>query len=125
MDVRMSRFMLKSKIHRARITAADLNYEGSLSLDPELMLAADMLPFEQVSVVNINTGTRFETYAIAGEAGEVKLNGAAARLGQPGDLVIVMSYQTMSDAEARAWRPLIVHVDANNHRIALAGSLAV
>jgi len=125
MDVRMSRFMLKSKIHRARITAADLNYEGSLSLDPELMLAADVLPFEQVSVVNINTGARFETYAIPGEAGEVKLNGAAARLGQPGDLVIVMTYQTMSDAEARVWRPLIVHVDANNHRIALAGSVAV
>jgi aspartate 1-decarboxylase len=125
MDVRMSRFMLKSKIHRARITAADLNYEGSLSLDPELMVAADVLPFEQVSVVNINTGARFETYAIPGEAGEVKLNGAAARLGQPGDLVIVMSYQTMTDAEAHGWQPLIVHVDANNHRIALAGSVAV
>ena len=73
-----------------------------------------MLPFEQVSVVNINTGARFETYAIGGEAGEVKLNGAAARLGQPGDLVIVMSFQTMSDAEARAWRPRVVHVDAHN-----------
>ena len=106
--------MLKSKIHRARITASDLNYEGSLSLDRELMQAADVLPFEQVSVVNINTGARFETYAIGGETGQVKLNGAAARLGQPGDLVIVMSFQTMSDAEARGWRPSIVHVDANN-----------
>jgi aspartate 1-decarboxylase len=122
MDVRMSRFMLKSKIHRARITAADLNYEGSLSLDPELMVAADVLPFEQVSVVNINTGARFETYAIPGEAGEVKLNGAAARLGQPGDLVIVMSYQTMTDADARAWRPRIVHVDADNR---IAGAVPV
>jgi aspartate 1-decarboxylase len=122
MDVRMSRFMLKSKIHRARITAADLNYEGSLSLDPELMLAADVLPFEQVAVVNINTGGRFETYAIEGEAGEVKLNGAAARLGQPGDLVIVMSYQTMTDADARAWHPRIVHVDADNR---IAGAVPV
>jgi aspartate 1-decarboxylase len=122
MDVRMSRFMLKSKIHRARITAADLNYEGSLSLDPELMLAADVLPFEQVAVVNINTGGRFETYAIEGEAGEVKLNGAAARLGQPGDLVIVMSYQTMTEADARAWHPRIVHVDADNR---IAGAVPV
>jgi aspartate 1-decarboxylase len=122
MDVRMSRFMLKSKIHRARITAADLNYEGSLSLDPELMLAADVLPFEQVAVVNINTGGRFETYAIEGETGEVKLNGAAARLGQPGDLVIVMSYQTMTDADARAWHPRIVHVDADNR---IAGAVPV
>jgi aspartate 1-decarboxylase len=122
MDVRMSRFMLKSKIHRARITAADLNYEGSLSLDPELMLAADVLPFEQVAVVNINTGGRFETYAIEGEAGEVKLNGAAARLGQPGDLVNVMTDQTMTDAEARAWRPRIVQVDAGNR---ISGGVAV
>jgi aspartate 1-decarboxylase len=122
MDARMSRFMLKSKIHRARITAADLNYEGSLSLDPELMRAADVLPFEQVAVVNINTGGRFETYAIEGEAGEVKLNGAAARLGQPGDLVIVMTYQTMTDAEARAWRPRIVQVDAGNR---ISGGVAV
>jgi aspartate 1-decarboxylase len=122
MDARMSRFMLKSKIHRARITAADLDYEGSLSLDPELMLAADVLPFEQVAVVNINTGGRFETYAIEGEAGEVKLNGAAARLGQPGDLVIVMSYQTMTDADARAWHPRIVHVDADNR---IAGAVPV
>lgn len=110
----MHRQMLKSKLHRLHVTGADLDYEGSLSLDPDLMRAADILPFEQVAVVNINNGARFETYAIEGERGEVRLNGAAARLGQRNDLVIVMTYCSVPDAEAAAWRPLVVHVDAEN-----------
>lgn len=110
----MYRLMLKSKLHRVRVTAADLDYEGSLSIDPELMSAAGILAFEQVAVANVSTGARFETYAIEGTAGEIKLNGAAARLGTRGDLLIVMTYAQATEEEARGWRPLVVHVDEHN-----------
>ncbi len=110
------RTMLKSKIHRARVTDANIDYEGSITIDQELMEAADILPYEQVDVLNINNGSRFTTYAIAGEAGsgEICLNGAAARLGTKGDTVIIVSYCSVSDAEAYHHAPSIVHVDARN-----------
>ena len=108
--------MLKSKIHRATVTEADLNYAGSLTLDPLLMEAADMLENERVQVLNINTGDRFETYIIAGKRrGIVCLNGAAARLGQPGDLIIAITYAQMDVDEAKKHIPKIVHVDEKNH----------
>ena len=109
--------MLKSKIHRATVTEADLNYAGSLTLDPLLMEAADMLENERVQVLNINTGDRFETYIIAGKRGSgvVCLNGAAARLGQPGDLIIAITYAQMDVDAAKKHVPKIVHVDEKNH----------
>jgi len=108
--------MLKSKIHRATVTDANLNYVGSITLDPLLIEAADMLVYERIQVLNINTGARFETYIIEGErgAGEVCLNGAAARLGQPGDLIIALTYALMDAEEARGHIPRIVHVDEKN-----------
>lgn len=108
--------MLKSKIHRATVTQADLNYVGSLTLDPVLMEAADILPHEKVQVLNVNTGARFETYAIEGKRGSgvCCLNGPAARMGQVGDIVIVLTYALMSRDEAKALRPKNVHVDAQN-----------
>jgi len=108
--------MLKSKVHRATITETCLAYEGSLTLDPVLMEAAGMLVYEQVQVLNINTGARFETYLIEGErgGGAVCLNGAAARLGEPGDLCIVLTYADMDAETAKAYRPKIVHVDGKN-----------
>ena len=108
--------MLKSKIHRATVTQADLNYAGSLTLDPLLIEAADMLPNERIQVLNINTGDRFETYIIEGErgSGTVCLNGAAARLGQPGDLIIALTYAAMELEEAKKHVPKIVHVDKKN-----------
>ena len=114
----MHRVMLKSKIHRLRVTSGDLAYEGSLSLDPELMRAADILPWEQVAVANVNNGARFETYAIEGGPGEAKLNGAAARLGTVGDVLIVMTYSAVDEHEVADWRPRIVHVDEDNRRVA-------
>jgi aspartate 1-decarboxylase len=109
--------VLKSKIHRATITGADLNYEGSISIDKKLMKAANILPYELVHVVNINNGQRFETYAIDGEAGEITLNGAAARLGQAGDLVIILSYCALPYDEAAKVRPHIIKVDSQNKPI--------
>ena len=108
--------MFKSKIHRAAITQADLHYKGSLTLDPDLMEAANMLPNEGVHVLNINTGARFSTYIIEGERGSgvVCLNGAAARLGEPGDLVIALTYAQMDAEEAKTFVPTIVHVDGQN-----------
>jgi len=108
--------VLKSKIHRATITQAELNYAGSLTLDPLLMDAADMLPNERIQVLNINTGDRFETYIIEGErgSGTVCLNGPAARLGQPGDLIIALTYAAMDLEEAKKHVPKIVHVDEKN-----------
>jgi aspartate 1-decarboxylase len=108
--------ILKSKIHRATITGADLNYEGSISIDKNLLEAANILTYELVQVVNINNGQRFETYAIEGEAGsgKISLNGAAARLGQPGDLIIILSYAAMSSSEAVSHKPIIVKVDSKN-----------
>jgi aspartate 1-decarboxylase len=106
--------MLKSKIHRAVVTAVELDYEGSIACDPELLVAADILPGEKVLVANVNNGNRFETYAILGRKGQISLRGAAARLGQVGDLVIVMAFGLMDDQEARRRRPAIVHPDARN-----------
>jgi len=110
----MLRQMLKSKIHRAVVTAVELDYEGSIACDPELLVAADILPGEKVLVANVNNGNRFETYAILGRKGQISLRGAAARLGQVGDLVIVMAFGLMDDQEARRRRPAIVHPDARN-----------
>jgi len=109
--------MMKRKIHRATITQAELNYAGSITLDPALMEQADVLPFEQVQVLNVNTGTRFETYAIEGERGSgvVCLNGPAARLGQVGDLVIILTYAWMDAEDAQNHTAKTVHVDANNN----------
>ncbi len=109
--------VLKSKIHRASITGADLNYEGSISIDKKLMKSANILPYELVHVVNINNGARFETYAIEGKPGEITLNGAAARLGQPGDLVIILSYCILPYDEAAKIQPRIVKVDSKNKPI--------
>lgn len=117
----MQRRMLKSKIHRATLTSADLHYEGSLTLDTALMLAADLIPHEEVQVVNVNNGERFITYVIPGDAhsGVVQLNGAAARLGYPGDLVIIMAFTELDDAAARSLQPAVVFVDAQNRVVAL------
>jgi aspartate 1-decarboxylase len=112
----MTRFMFKSKIHRAVITQADLAYEGSLTVDVDLMRQADLLAYEKVAVVNVNNGERFETYLIEGEPGSgvICLNGAAARKGAVGDVVIIIAYASMSDEEARVHKPTIVHVDSRN-----------
>jgi aspartate 1-decarboxylase len=119
----MLRTMMKSKIHRATVTQADLHYVGSITIDADLMDAADLLPNEQVAIVDISNGARLETYTIAGPRGSgiIGINGAAARLVQPGDLVIIISYAQMPDADAREYRPRIVHVDAEN-RIARLGN---
>jgi aspartate 1-decarboxylase len=108
--------MFKSKIHRATVTAADVDYEGSLTLDAGLMEAADILPHEEVHVWNVTRGTRLTTYAIRGEPGSgvVCVNGAAAHLVHPGDLVIVATFVEMDDAQARAYRPKVVLVDGRN-----------
>jgi aspartate 1-decarboxylase len=112
----MLRVMCKSKIHRATVTGADLNYVGSITIDPELMEAADLMEFEQVHVVNVNNGARFETYVIAGTPGEgeICLNGAAARLAHAGDKVIVISYAQYDEAELEAYRPTFIFVDEQN-----------
>ena len=110
----MRRRMLKSKIHRATVTAADLNYVGSISLDPLLMELADIREHEQVQVLDIDNGARFETYALPGGPGDVILNGAAARLVHPGDKVIVLTYADYEEAELEQHVPRVVHVDAAN-----------
>ncbi|MDR0421443.1 MAG: aspartate 1-decarboxylase [Proteiniphilum sp.] len=108
--------ILKSKIHRATVTDADLNYEGSITIDEDLIDAAGMTVHEKVAVVNNNNGERFETYVIRGERGSgiICLNGAAARRVQKGDVVIIMSYALMSPDEAATYRPSVVHLDGNN-----------
>ena len=112
----MQRIMFKSKIHRARITEANLYYEGSITIDRDLMEAADLLPYEQVSVVNINNGERFETYVIEGEKGskDICLNGAAARKGAVGDEIIIISYGNYSEDEIGDFEPTIILVDEFN-----------
>ncbi len=112
----MDRIFFKSKIHRARVTKANLHYEGSLSIDPELMDAADILPYEKVDVVNLNTGDRFSTYAIKGKkgSGEIGLNGGAARLGQVGDLIIIITYAHVPQNEIDQYKVKIVLVDEQN-----------
>jgi aspartate 1-decarboxylase len=116
------RTVLKSKIHRATVTQADLHYEGSITIDPTLMDAADILPFEQVHVLDVNNGTRLTTYAIEGErdSGQICINGAAAHLVDPGDVVIILTYKSATDAEARSVEPTLVYVDGRN-RIARIG----
>ena len=110
------RTMLKSKIHRARVTQVDLDYEGSITIDRTLMKASDILPFERVEVLNINNGARFGTYAIEGEAnsGIIGINGAAARLVAKGDIVIILAYCQVPDEEAVSMPPSIVRVDSQN-----------
>ncbi len=106
--------MLKSKIHRATVTGADVGYVGSISLDPLLMSLADIAEHEQVQVLDVDNGARLETYAIPGRAGEVTINGAAAHLVDPGHRVIVLTYADYAQAELEGWRPVIVHVDEAN-----------
>jgi aspartate 1-decarboxylase len=113
----MRRRMMKSKIHRATVTGADLHYVGSISLDTDLMALADIREHEQVHVLDIDNGARFETYAINGRPGEVCLNGAAARLVQPGDRVIVITYADYTDAELDGFEPKVVHVDTANRHV--------
>jgi len=112
----MLRSMLKSKIHRATITEADLNYEGSITIDSRLMEAADLLPFERIMVYNISNGSRFDTYVIEGErgSGSICLNGAAARKGLPGDLIIIASYSLYSEGEIAGGKSILVWVDTKN-----------
>ena len=115
----MRRRMLKSKIHRAVVTDANLHYVGSVTIDPDLLEAADILPHEQVAIVDIDNGARLETYAIAGRpgSGDLCLNGAAARLVQPGDKVIVISYADYDREELASYEPIVVHVDTANRRV--------
>ncbi|ANE78999.1 aspartate 1-decarboxylase [Mycobacterium adipatum] len=122
----MLRTMLKSKIHRATVTQADLHYVGSVTIDADLMDAADLLEGEQVTIVDIDNGNRLITYAITGERGSgvIGINGAAAHLVHPGDLVILIAYATMEDAQARAYQPRIVFVDAANRQIDLGSDPA-
>ncbi len=112
----MFRMMMNSKLHRATVTEADLNYVGSITIDSDLLDAAGMLPNEKVHVVNNNNGSRFETYIIAGEPGSgvICVNGAAARLVQRGDVVIILSYAYMTDEEARTHEPTVLIMDENN-----------
>ncbi|MCC6160261.1 MAG: aspartate 1-decarboxylase [Deltaproteobacteria bacterium] len=121
----MNRTMLKSKIHRATITMADLNYEGSIAIDTDLLTAADILAFEKVAVWNITNGNRFETYAIEERAGSgmICVNGAAARLVSPGDKIIIASWVELGDAEAKAHEPKLVFVDDHNVPLAPKKSL--
>src|SRR5690349_14076424 len=120
------RIMMKSKIHRATVTQADLHYVGSVTLDAALMEAADLLEGEQVAIVDITNGARIETYVIPGERGSgvIGINGAAAHLVHPGDLVIIMSYAVLDDAEARALKPTVVHVDEHNRIVKIGDDAA-
>jgi len=115
------RTMLKSKIHRVHVTGVRLDYEGSIAVDRELLAEADILSHEQVHVLNVNNGQRFTTYAIEGEKGQVTLNGAAARLAQKGDIVILLTYCQLEDAEARSYEPRVVYVDERNHITRIKG----
>jgi aspartate 1-decarboxylase len=112
----MERKMLKSKIHRATVTGADLHYEGSITIDKDLMEASDIIPYEAVAIWNVTNGNRFETYAIEGERGSgvICINGAAARLVAPKDLVIIASFVNMEEQEARSYEPKLVFVDERN-----------
>jgi aspartate 1-decarboxylase len=111
--------MMNGKIHRARVTDADLNYVGSISIDPNLLKAADIVPNEQVAVYNLMNGARFETYAIEGTEGQICLNGAAARVAQVGDLVIIVTFADVEDDELGGHEPSIVVVDEQNRPLDL------
>jgi aspartate 1-decarboxylase len=119
----MRRRMMKSKIHRATVTDANLDYVGSISLDPELMRLSDIIEYEQVTVLDIDNGARFETYAIVGGPGEVCLNGAAARLVHRGDKVIVITYADYDEAELERFVPTVVHVDTGNAPIEISAAV--
>ena len=124
----MKRTMFKSKIHRATVTHADLSYEGSVTIDETLMRAADILAYEKVAIWDATNGARIETYAIPGEgdSGVICVNGAAARLIQPGDVVILATFaDAVDDAEAKAWKPVVVRVDANNRILSAAPSVEI
>jgi aspartate 1-decarboxylase len=108
------RTMLHSKIHRARVTGVHLDYEGSIAIDRALLEEADILPHEMVHVLNVNNGERFTTYVIEGEKGQIEIRGAAARLAQKGDIIIILAYHEMSDEEARYCEALVVYVDESN-----------
>jgi aspartate 1-decarboxylase len=120
------RTMLKSKIHRATVTGADISYEGSITLDPLLMVAADILPYEQVQVLDTNNGSRLTTYAIEGRrgSGDVIINGAAARLVSEGDIVIILTYVDLSEEGARSHKPALVYVDGANRITRVAEVIA-
>jgi aspartate 1-decarboxylase len=120
----MRRTMMKSKIHRATVTDANLHYQGSVTIDPELMAAADILPHERVEIYNVSNGERLATYAIPGAPGrgEVCVNGAAAHLVGRGDVVILASYADVDEVEARNWRPRVVFVDAANRPLGSAAA---
>lgn len=122
----MERTMLKGKIHRARVTGANIDYEGSVTIDRDLMDAADVLPFEQVEVWDVANGARLTTYAVEGErgSGTVCINGAAARLVHAGDLVIIATFARMHDTEARAHRPKLVFVDDRNRIVRMYSEIA-
>ena len=122
----MNRTMLKSKIHRCRITGSDLNYVGSITIDPDLLEAADILEHEQVHVVDVDHGARFETYTIAGArgSGEIKVNGAAARLVHSGDTVIVISYASYDRDDLESYEPKVVHVNAENQIVTVDDAVA-
>jgi aspartate 1-decarboxylase len=123
----MRRTMLKSKIHRARVTGSDLHYVGSVTIDPDLLEAADILEHEQVHIVDVDNGARLVTYTIAGTrgSGELQINGAAARLVHVGDTVIVISYADVEDAEMAEFTPVVVHVDRRNSIITVDADVAV
>jgi aspartate 1-decarboxylase len=122
----MQRTMLKSKIHRATVTDCDLHYVGSITIDPELLEAADIREFEQVAIVDVDNGARFETYTIAGEpgSGDMKVNGAAARLVHNGDTIIVISYGGYDPDDLELYQPRVVHVDVHNHIIDIDNEVA-
>jgi len=115
------RIMLKGKIHRATVTECNIDYEGSITIDKELLEQADILPFEQVHVLDVNNGSRLLTYAIEGEKGEICLNGAAARLVNKGDTVIILAYAQVNEEEARDFMPRLVYVDSNNSTVSTKG----
>jgi aspartate 1-decarboxylase len=122
----MQRVMLKSKIHRATVTDSDLHYVGSITIDPDLLEAADILEFEQVAVVDVDNGARFETYTIAGErgSGAMKVNGAAARLVHRGDTIIVLSYGSYDREDLSTYEPRVVHVDHENRIVDVDNAVA-
>lgn len=122
----MMRTMLKSKIHRATITDSDLHYVGSITIDPDLLEAADILDYEQVSVVDVDNGARFETYTIPGQRGsrEIKVNGAAARMVHTGDTIIVISYGQYDPADLESYEPVVVHVDRTNRIVQIDADVA-
>ena len=116
----MRRTLFKSKIHRATVTHADLDYEGSVTIDGQLMRAANILPYERVNIWNVTNGSRLETYALLGPSGSgvVCINGAAARLAHPGDRVIIATFADVEEAEAKNWKPTVVRVDDRNQIVA-------